>query len=86
MKVWDYEVEQNEPHYFQLITGHRSSPRCMVVGDKIISSAVGDGVHFLDFHGDLTTDYNPKPLIEPPQSKSTGHASSGLDKIMRSVA
>lgn len=87
LKVWDYEAEDNEPFYYQLITGHRSSPRCMIVGDKIISSAIGDGVHFFEFHGDLTTDYNPKqPTLINEVCKETGHPKSGLEKLMRSVA
>lgn len=59
----------------------------MLVGDKLISGAKGDGVHFLDFHGDLTTDYNPKHSItQTDVSKHGGHSKTSLDRIMRSVA
>ena len=83
--MWDYDVDDNQPFFFQQLIGHTSSPACLVSGNQIVSAAVGDGVHTFDFHGDLTTDFNPK-RISPEQSKPIGHTPSGLDKIMRSVS
>jgi len=66
-----------------MLTGHSSSPVCLVRDDKLVTGSLADGVYEWSFHGDLATDFNPKVELEVRASGPS--TATGLERIMRSV-